>query len=378
MTAQEYRVLRQPIRELYVKIKSLNATLIPVGEFSGSVTGGNYTIDAESTARNACSLDMKLHTFFSIKDVQDMLAANKRFQLYVGIKDLITGHIFWWNKGIYCNTEPCISVNTTERTVSIPGIDLTALLDGTLGGSLGINIKINPTTPLHQAIRSTMIDFGSEKKLNIMSSDKTVPYAIEKSSTDNVWDVIEELTKLYMRYQSFYDENGYFVFSDTRVLANDPVMWDFDTNRWSFISGKRTIRHSNIKNKIIVWGRLLKDGSQPKTVIEVRDATYPSCPFTIEKMGEAAPRMLAIQDDSYFNQSQTDQRAAHEVFLHTNCAETVTIECVPIYSLSVNQLIRLNDSESGIFGKWAVKSINCGLSHDSTMTIEAYKVYDAL
>ena len=56
--------------------------------------------------------------------------------------------------------------------------------------------------------------------------------------------------------------------------------------------------------------------------------------------------------------------------------DTITITCVPIYSLDVNNIIIVNDEESGAKGFYVVKEISCQLNASGTMTITAHKLWD--
>jgi hypothetical protein len=56
--------------------------------------------------------------------------------------------------------------------------------------------------------------------------------------------------------------------------------------------------------------------------------------------------------------------------------DTITITCVPIYSLDVNSVIIMNDELSGAKGFYVVKDISCQLNASGTMTITAHKLWD--
>jgi hypothetical protein len=218
---------------------------------------------------------------------------------------------------------------------------------------------------------------GYETKFNIESTDFTVPYQIEHDIGSTIWDVAEELTNLYMTYQTYYDEDGYLVFRRKPILSSDTVAWDFslDNTKYLIQSIKNTYSDKNVKNYVKIWGKLKDDGSQASYEIEVRDANYPNCPFTIEKLGEPFTRDLVISEDNYYTEEQCQLRCEYEVEKHTNMAETIELVTLPIYSLSVGSLIYVDKTEENITGKFAVTNISSGLSYDSTMTISAYKIY---
>lgn len=64
------------------------------------------------------------------------------------------------------------------------------------------------------------------------------------------------------------------------------------------------------------------------------------------------------------------------MFAYYLANDTVTITCVPIYSLDVNSVIIINDELSGAKGFYVVKDISCQLNASGTMTITAHKLWD--
>lgn len=376
MTTQELRVLTSRRRTVYVKIEVLSPALNVVGVITGRATDGNYSLDKDSTTRRTCSVTFVPDANMLPVTADSPLWINRRFALHVGLLDSRENEIIWWKKGVYCIKDPSVDISVSGVSVSINGVDLSALADGTLGGQFGVNTKVEAGTNIATAIRSTIMQLGAETRVNIASTEFNVPYDIEKDATDNIWDLIDELTKLYMRYESYYDEDGRFVFTGTKVSASDTVSFDFRAYPHVVLPPlQHSINYSNVRNKVVVWGKLLGNGTQFRKTIEVRDANYPDCPFTIEKMGEAAARTITFVED-YYTQAQVDDRAEYEVEQHTNCAETVTITCVPIYGLEVNRLILLDYPDEGVTGKWCVDTISCGLKHDATMSITAHKIYN--
>ena len=59
---------------------------------------------------------------------------------------------------------------------------------------------------------------------------------------------------------------------------------------------------------------------------------------------------------------------------YTNYNETITINCVPIYHLDVNQRITINNPEIGVSGDFLIKTISLPLGHTGNMTITANRI----
>ena len=69
-------------------------------------------------------------------------------------------------------------------------------------------------------------------------------------------------------------------------------------------------------------------------------------------------------------------KANELMFTYYLANDTITITCVPIYSLDVNSVIIINDEVSGAKGLYVVKDISCQLNASGTMTITAHKLWD--
>ena len=59
------------------------------------------------------------------------------------------------------------------------------------------------------------------------------------------------------------------------------------------------------------------------------------------------------------------------LYQYTNYNESISLTCVPIYHLDVNQRISVKDAESGISDDFIIKNISCPLGQSGNMTINA-------
>lgn len=71
-----------------------------------------------------------------------------------------------------------------------------------------------------------------------------------------------------------------------------------------------------------------------------------------------------------------EAKANELMFNYYLANDTITITCVPVYSLDVNSVIIMNDELSGAKGLYVVKDISCQLNASGTMTITAHKLWD--
>jgi hypothetical protein len=373
MTNEEIQVTcLQPVQTKYVKLEILNQSDKIVDSLEGYLLDGSYNINSTSSIRRTCDLKFMLTSKLVISS-SSPLWLNKRFRLYTGILNLVTQEIVWFLQGIYLISNPTTDIQLSENTISIQGIDKMAYFSEF--GQL-INKTVIPTgTPISDAIKSTVSTLGGENKLLIDTSPYTMPYEIEKEAGSTIYDLLKEISDLYMNWKVYYDINGVFLFTQIKNHINDPVIFDFSLyNVIQSIS--QNIKYSNIKNYFKIIGKLHDDGTQYTSTLTVTDALYPNNLFTVEKMGETSTRKLIISEDKYYTQEQCDSRISYEYDLHNNFAEEVFITCVPLPFLDVDMVVYLNYPDWGIVGNYCITSISNGLRYDSLMQISAYKIYN--
>ena len=75
----------------------------------------------------------------------------------------------------------------------------------------------------------------------------------------------------------------------------------------------------------------------------------------------------------------TAQEVARDLlYQYTNYNESINLQSIPIYYLDVNSRITVNDSKSGIYGDYIIKSISLPLSAENTMTIAATRALERI
>lgn len=412
-------------RQVFVKIEILGQDPLDpnkkdkvINEVSGSAISGNYNIDSMSAIRRTCSITFNLENGY-LPNAESIFWINKRFRLYIGLKEMKTNSVYWFNKGTYAIKDPSISIAINENTISINGLDKMALYNGDISGQLEYAISQDVVNEDGESVYvddiiSYVMRDGGETNLLIAKTDLPLPYKIESAIGDTRYDIINKFTEIFYNYQAYYNLDGYFVFGEKPAyqsngeVDNEIAMdfsKDYTNSRISnipynlLISINRDIAYSNVKNKIIVYGGVHDDGYQPNYELVINDANYPNSPYTIEKLNERYSddslmyRQLVIQDDIYVDdgeaESETDnmetvhaysinlckERAIQEAYLHQQATDTIQIVCVPIYSLDVNTVIVVDDDKSGANGEYVITNISCGLGAGDTMSITANKLW---
>lgn len=388
ITNEMMEVCLQPIQEKFVKLDLLQTYFVKengidvrrfrkVGEVQGNASGGSLNINATSTMRRTCNLELVVTDSSFLIGEDRKIWMDKWFGLQLGIKSLKTGEIVWFDKGHFAIHNPSIKYDVGSRKLSLEGLDLMSTLDK----QLGYITKLDAETPLADAVKTTVHVLGgiSEEDIYIEQNNYVLPYDIEKSPTDTVYSILSEIRDLYMDYEIYFDENGRFIYrriknrnvaEPVEGFANEVVTFRFLEEHEVVIDYDYKLLFDNVANHIEVWGKLRDDGLQ---IHETLINTNPASPFNINT--SIGVRPLSIVDDRLFTSEQALTRADYEYYLHNNFNETASINLSPLYFLEVNNLIEFDKPEIGLSGKFLIDSISLPLGI-GTSSISAHKVYE--
>lgn len=411
VTQNQYNVLRQPTRNLNIKIDLINENDIIVDSFEGIATEGNINLDGGSTYRRSGNLTMVFDKKYNLlPSPSSKIWFNKRLGMKTLVKNYFNDYVPF-NIGRFAINEVDFNFNASEKTISCQISDYMSFLDNTLGGSISHKTVIKEGTPISEALKSILIGLVkfSIEDIKIGDMDLTLPYTIEKESGSSVYDLIKELCEIYMGWDYSFNTQGYFIVEKIRDKSGDPVVELFDGSDKDFILNSSTkINFENVRNSIYVWGRQLSDGTQIKWVYRNRwarqsysdlnsltdkqkgDICYIAGEgsyiwndswelldfnvipeFNIESIGE---KVHVYSDDKIFNDTQAKLRAEYELQNQSNFAETINFSIVPLYYLKPNDKIYIN-IDNKINGYYLIESITIPLDISSPMNINARKLY---
>lgn len=368
MTQEEYNVQLQNNREIYTKIQLLDWNENVIDEIQGLTIGGSIDVNGDSNVRRTANIKMIVNEDNLVPSPTSKIWLNRKMKIFVGIKDNSTNQIKWFNQGIYLFDNPSIRFDLQTREMDLKGLDKMCWLNGTLSGYLKNPTKIDVDTPFFDTIKN-IAQLNGETKIIINDVDGlTIPYTIEKASTDSITALLDDVKNLYMWYEYFYDIEGNFIFQKIKDRKNDIVKWDFDENN-IVINYENSPNWENIKNDIWIWGRLLEDGTQIKYHLQNTDVNSDFC---IDKIGV---RDLVISDDKILSQEVAQIKAEYEMYLRSNFCEKINFNCNPIYNLQINDVIEITNHETGINGRYKVNKFSLNLDVDGNLNIECQKLY---
>lgn len=102
----------------------------------------------------------------------------------------------------------------------------------------------------------------------------------------------------------------------------------------------------------------------------------PDSPFYVN--GTVGKILLPLFDGDYANclsDNLAQQRAAYELWLHTNMNNTIDLSCVPVFWMPVNAVVNYTPQRETKPNLYIIKSVNLGLSPANTMTINMIQFY---
>lgn len=128
----------------------------------------------------------------------------------------------------------------------------------------------------------------------------------------------------------------------------------------------------------------LYDNDVPNYIIidEEMDDNYERA--VMAKCDEAGQPHTVVENEIYSNLAigtvgySAQETVRNFLYQYTTYNESISIQCLPIYSLDVNRRITVKDKKSGIFGDYIIKSLTVPLSPGSTMSVSAARALDRI
>lgn len=399
------QVLQQPNRKQIVKLDLLNNKNVAMSSLIGVVLDGNIFVSNKSAFRRNGGLSIAVHNSQLIPSPTSPIWLDKRVSISVGIESYSHG-IIWFNLGRLAYTSCNIIENIEDTVINLELSDYMSFLDGTLGGRTTTKIKmIDKDTKINQAVKGILTglcDFSIEN-LSLNGKDLVLPYRIEKAQGITIYELVKEISNLYMGYEIFFDTNGFFIFQKIRNGKSDEYIWNFDEIDYS-ISKNTNIDFTKVFNDIWIYGHTDSYGvqiiyhltnrfvendkfkmssitnKQKGDICYVRNINksyvyngtvweklgFNVVPeFSVQKIGL---KSTVINDNKVYNIDQAKLNAEYQFFSQGRLTETISLSCVPLFGLDVNKKIKVKSSD------YLIDTIDIPLSYDGVMNITASKI----
>lgn len=264
ITQDDYDIIKQPVQTRYIKLNILDFQFRTVDEISGYLTEATFNIDANSDIRRSCNLNLIVYG----KDAKKLniesgaeIFLDKFLQPYIGIENMRTGKIQWYNQGIYLINRPTWDWDSQNNTLKFDGIDLMSKLTGERNGQLeGIPTLIPAGSNVREAMIASLALGGFTRYIcsECQYEDGTiqdVPNDISIAQGNTIYNILSQLRDILPMYQIYFDVNGVFHYEPIPSGKNEQVMLDDDLIRYVLVSESINTEFNTVKNYIEVYGR---------------------------------------------------------------------------------------------------------------------------
>lgn len=264
ITQNDYDVVKQRFQERYIKLNILDFNYQIIDEISGNLTSCSFSIEANSDLRRSCNVSLVVYG----RDAQKLansptseIFIDKYIQPFVGIKNIRTGEIQWYNQGIYLINRPTWDWDAQTNTLKFDGADLMAKLTGMRNGQLeGIPTVIKAGSNVRQSIVATLQlggfkDYVCDECTNIDGTIQSVPNDIVIEQGGTVYDILSQLRDILPMYQIYFDVDGVFHYEQIPIGTDEQVAVDDDLISKMLISESINTDFEAVKNYIEVYGR---------------------------------------------------------------------------------------------------------------------------
>lgn len=369
----DYDLSQLKVRNQRIKVDLLNFNFQTINSLEGKVTDGSISIDATSDIRRTCNITLVVEDSTDIIAPGGQVWLDKFIKVYVGTDNPRNGNeTVWNNMGLFLINNPESVYNATTNTITFEGLDLMAKLTGRRNGQLPAVTTVVPAeSKVADVVKQTITQLGGFDKYIIQDAGYEIPYDIKKDMGSTIYDLLVEIRDLYSDWEMFFDVDGVFHWQQIPNGINEPVVLDFNQLKQKVIISETVdVDFENVKNHIIVYGRLLDNGEQ---VMATSTDTISSSPYNVDSIGQIN---YIVDDEKIYNNDLAQQRADYELFLHARMNDSITLEIVPLYWLNdVNVKIAHTNKNVGIEGEYLIKTLEIPLGVGNNMTITAIKVY---
>ena len=260
ITQNDYNIIKQKNTERYIKLNLLDFNYNVVDELSGNMLSCSVRCDADSDLRRGCNVSFVVTDSGYEVGAGNRIFLDRYIQLYIGLKNIYTQEIQWYNQGIYLIDAPSYEYNATTHTLSFAGLDLMSKLTGARNGQLpGMTTVIKQGENVRQAIIATLALGGFTKYIveecKVNNAIQPVPYDIQIDQGGYVFDILSKLRDIMPKYQMYFDVDGVFHYEPIPSGEDDPVLITDDI--WTSVVTGETVStdFTTVKNYIEVYGR---------------------------------------------------------------------------------------------------------------------------
>lgn len=354
---------------------------------------GSVTNSLNEGIRRTCSISLTNIDKTYGKLIENLSIGNK-FKLYMGY--LTEDGPIYFSYGVYVMDNPAVISGIGDKTITLNGSDKWSMLNGTNGGILQGTYMVTADSNVRDVIRSILLLEITLDPLEPSIYGVTVPngsyywdvpnlelaktpYDIIKDAGGFLSDIILEVLFSVNAY-CYYNEDGRLIIKEFEYDFVKSSIHDFVTgmeryedNDINYISSQKSYDYDNICNAVAVIADNMQSSGLP--IVAYAYNNNFDDPNNILSLGYTKYKVITDYTKGINTSSLAAERALYELKKTSSRQSVVTITCLPLYHLDVNNITTMTDayinSESE---RLLINTITTTISADgAVMTVEAVK-----
>ena len=377
LTYSDYlNYIKQNIRRPIYKIELLNLIdETPYETIEDIVVNnsGSLNISLNEGVRRTCNLNL-INKNNRFNDYFYNLSIGSRFRLYLG--DIIDEIPYYFEEGVFIFDNPTLISKTSDLQVQITGTDKWSMLNGTNGGILDKTYTVPSGTLVGDLIRDTLnlqiVSDPIPPLIDVLLKNVTTTYDITKEAGASVADIFLEVALNISAYV-YYDEIGRLVLKPVEYDDSKGSIYDFNRDDYNYLGATKTYSYSEIFNSVLV----IADNTNNENLIPIKaeainnDLTDPN---SVPNVGFKKTKLVTDYTKGIITNQLAIERVNWELKKVKAKQSSVSITCLPLYSLDVNQIITLSDYKlSSDRERFLINSISMPIGTSSSSTLDIIK-----
>lgn len=368
----------------------------PVNKRSGAfIQEGQLTVNLQNGVRRRASVTFgnadKLYDF----DINKVWFG-RQIRLLEGVR-FADGTEYLLPQGVFYIQSPTMMENPVDKTATYQLVDKWSYLDGTLHGYLdgtyyipresNIYAAIQSVLALPRGVGSTPVDATQPVFTSYYYTAPSItlpdgstlpmletPYAYYCESDDGTYaDILLELNKMLVGWIG-YDRTGALRVDAAVEDIDDsikPIVWEFTPSKADYLGSTYDVKDTEVYNRVVVIGESLSEYGSAKG--EAENTALQSVTNIYGTIGRKTKR---ITDASYYTDDQCQALAEWYLKRYTVVAKSITIQSPPIYHLNENEIVTIENPDTGEREKFLVTGFSRPIASAGSMTINATSVND--
>lgn len=344
------------------------------------LNNGSVSINYNQGVRRSCKITLYNFHKKYIPTENSPLWIRRKFKLYLGVMNS-DGDEYWQSAGVFVISNPNVLNNSSEKTITISGIDKFSLLDSQLGGELEAVYQITAGAKIYDAIKSILaFDNGNGQKidplepiLDLKYKDATLPYTITKEpGSATLGEILIELANS-IACDIYYDtESRLRVQSGITDLSSitRPSLYDFSNQEAEYLENEISYQYDKVFNVVMVIGDNINGNLANGRAENIN-------PFSPTRSTLIGKRTKVITDTNITIGDQALERSQYELKKISILPLLFKINCTFMVHFDVDSCVTITDDYYGYdHTRFLIQSVNIPLTTNSKISLDIVNIRD--